>query len=127
MKKTFYNDENFNTDDIMHALSCDQYKHLIVISTYKGKDRAKFGQLTGTAIAASKINRDNIGQLTAGGVEFFLTDEVPKLLMRFENVFNESRRGVILSRLESLEEEKEMLKLKLKLIQRRYPEVLTFI
>lgn len=127
MKKTFYNDEDFNTGDIMHALSCGQYKHLIVIRAYKGKDRTKFGQLTGTAISASKINRDNIGQLTAGGVEFFLTDEVPKLLMRFENVFNESSRGVILSRLESLEEEKEMLELKLKLIERRYPEVLTFI
>lgn len=127
MKKTFYNDEDFKTDDIMHALSCGQYKHLIVISAYKGKDRTKFGQLTGTAIAASKINRDNIGQLTAGGVEFFLTDEVPKLFMRFENVFNESSRGVILSRLESLEEEKEMLELKLKLVERRYPEVLTFI
>lgn len=127
MKKTFYNNDEFNTEDILHALSCDQYKYLIVIKTYKGKDRTKFGTLTGTAIAASKINRDNIGQLTAGGVEFILTDDVPKLVMRFKNVFNESSRDVILSRLESLEEEKEMLKLKLDRLKKNYPEVLTFI
>lgn len=111
----------------MHALSCDKYKYLIVIRAYNGKDKTKFGTMTGTAIAASKINRDNIGQLTAGGVEFFLTDEVPKLVMRFENEVNECSRSVILSRLESLEEEKKMLELKLGRLEKNHPEVLTFM
>lgn len=127
MKKTFYNDDDFNTDDIMHALSCGQYKHLIVIREYKGRDRTKFGTLTGTAIAASKINRDNIGQLTAGGVEFFLTDEVPKLVMRLKNILNNNSRGAILSEIERMEVKKERLKWKLDRLKKNYPEVLTFI